>query len=439
MDRQTIIDEIDRRLGRRRLVWMGTRGDDVEAATQIPQLEAALSFISPYRGRSSVESVALEDISGVRVDLDTWDVDDHLRAEAVVQLRDVLLRQLSRPSAIFGYRPTTFLSAAAFSRHEQCLHLGMFRGQQSAFEHKPWVETSVAALGIPRIDWRYIPDDEQLELVGLLADGPVMLRQSRTTGGVGMAKVVSVDELGELWPSEDEGYVSVAPFHPDGIPVNVGAVVWRDGVTLHPASVQLIGIPGATSRPFGFCGNDFGAVAALGGEVLDAVERSALAVADWMRRLGYLGAFGVDFLVVNGEPLFTEVNPRFQGSTHLSCRLSVERDESCLLTEHLAAFLGVPCPPARRLRDYCDGSRPLAHLVVHNLAGDAPIDPAPLLDAAHAFEGLVDTDVTTRPELLTSEGATVARLTVNAPITVDGFSLAPQLQALVDGWATGRC
>ena len=321
--RKDQINRIQDQLGRRQLIWFGTRGEDAEALCDVEQFTASFSLIAPLRSRATVEAVALEELSGSRPDLDTYDIDEHLRDYRVGQLRDLMLTTLSRPSALVTYRPSAFLSALGFSRVDRCLVLGMFKGHQDAFEHKPWVETAIADLGIQTIPWRYVPNIELLDTRRLLDQGPVMLRRSRTTGGAGLARVTDLATLERQWPNENEAYVSVAPFIDDAVSLNVRAVVWKDGVTVHHASVQLIGIPTCTTRPFGYCGNDFAAAARLDPRVLNEVDRAAHRIGMWLQTFGYHGAFGVDFLVKEGQVIFTEINPRFQGSTHASCRLSV--------------------------------------------------------------------------------------------------------------------
>lgn len=435
MRRGELLRLISRELGSRRLVWFGTRGEDVESVADVPQFEAAFSLIAAYTKRPSIQSLALEDIANRRVDLDTYDIDDHLRSAEVGELRAVLLRTLARSSALFTYRPTTFLSGVAFARQDRCRYLGLFKGHQAAFEHKPWLESSIAELGVPHVPWTYISDMDQLDALPLMAEGPVMLRRSRTTGGVGLVKVDEHDRLLELWPEEEEAYVSVAPFIDGAIPVNVGAVAWRDGMTIHHASVQLIGIPGCTNRPFGYCGNDFGAVGSLGANVLDAIERLVGLIAGWLRRLGYRGAFGADFLVKDGVPLFIEVNPRFQGSTHASAQLSVEDGESCLLLEHLAAMLNMDAPPSRRLRDLVPAGTGLAHLVVHKTRAEPhTVDPGLLVSIARSMPGFCRADVLTHTRIVTDRGGTLARITARDRMTYEGFDLSERWRSVVDRW-----
>jgi len=279
----------------------------------------------------------------------------------------------------------------------------------------------------------YIADIDQVDAEKYFEKGPVMLRRSRTTGGVGLVRVDDPDELSELWPREPEAFVSVAPFIDGGISLNVGAVVWDNGVTVHPASVQLIGVPGLTNRPFGYCGNDFAAVADLDPVLLDQMEHSTRSIGAWLGGFGYRGAFGVDFLVSGGEPLFTEINPRFQGSTHASCRLSVDHDESCLVLEHVAAFLELEAPTSVPLRLQAARYDPLSHVVVHNGGPDAGVDPGPLLAAFSRTRKLLASDVLTRPELITRSDAAIGRFTLACSVLDPDGDLHP---AVVDALAS---
>ena len=435
MNRTELLQQISGRLEGRKLIWFGTRGDDVESVTELREFAAAFSIIGAYQRRHSIDSLALEDLSGRRVDLDAYEIDEEPDHEAFAEFRRSALRALSVPSAVFTYRPSVFVSALCFARRDRCRYLGMFKDHQSAFEHKPWVESSLRDLGVPSIPWTYVADEDQLESMRFLHDGPVMLRRSRSSGGTGLVKVDDATQLASNWPKQAEAYVSVAPFIDGGVPLNVGAVVWPDGVTMHPASIQLIGIPSLTTRPFGYCGNDFGAANEMERATLEAVEAHVITVADWLRRNGFLGAFGVDFLVKDGVPLFTEVNPRFQGSTHLSCEISVELDESCILLDHLAACLGLDVPRSMQLTDY-QLARPSAHLVLHSTANtERYIDGSEAVAVLRRAHGFRRADVLTSTDWLTDPGATIARVTMDGPITTTGFDVAAEWADATSGAA----
>ena len=214
----------------------------------------------------------------------------------------------------------------------------------------------------------------------------------------------------------------------------MGGVVWRDGITVHPGSVQLIGIPELTDRPFGFCGNDFTLFNELDDDIIQQVDDSTHAVGSWLQSMGYRGAFGVDFLLVDGVPLFTEVNPRFQGSTHASAQLSIEQGEACILLEHLAAVLGVDAPPPRRLAALTKEAAPLSHIVLHARQNCSPFDPKSVLDAALSTDRVCRVDVVAPKHLQLDRGATVARVTVRDSVSASGFELSSEWRRAVQTW-----
>ena len=429
MRRAELFAEVAARLGQRRLVWAGLRGEDIESIADLPQLAASYSIIGAYDRRSTVEGIALENQLGRRVDPEIWDIDDFRGDPSVISFRRSLLQTLSEPSALLPYRSSSFLSAIWFARRDRCLHLGLFGAQQFAFEHKPWVETAVEGLGIPTIPWVYIADEEQLRAGELVSEGPVLLRRSRTSGGQGFFRANSLEEASKYWPETDESFVSVAPYYSDVLPINVGAVVWSDGVSVHHPSVQLIGIEGCVTRPFGYCGNDFGLAKDFDIGLLSSIEDYTVRIGQWLRSKGYLGAFGVDYLLdKSGVLRFTEVNPRFQGSTVASARLSVESGHPCLVLEHLAALLGVSLPRQRPLAERMQEASPLSQLVLH-WTGVEPVR----IDIENFLGGLIESgasvDACARPSFAVDSGATLARITVRKSVTDTGFSLTEPVAA----------
>jgi hypothetical protein len=397
-------------------------------------MDATFSIIGAYRERRSIESLAYEDLTGVRVDLDAWDIDDHLDSDATRDFRRSMLAALSGASAMVAYRPSRFLSAVWFARQDRCLNLSLFGAHQAAFEHKPWVESAVSLLGLPCIPWIYVADEEQYRARTLLQESAIILRRSRGSGGTGITRIESEAALADFWPEDSEAFVSVAPFLEDTLPVNVGATVWKDAVTVHRPSVQLIGIPGCVTRPFGYCGNDFGAAVALPSTVIDEIERSTVAIGTWMRSHGYRGTFGVDFLIHDGQPLFTEVNPRFQGSTSASSRLDIEEDMPCLLLEHVAAMLDCPAPPNRPLSQQVASSPPWSQLIVHWTGPESRfIDPNGFVSSVGRARS-ARADVMCRRDLLVNPGGVVVRLSASDAMTDDGYSLRRPWSSLVDEW-----
>ena len=444
-DRATMRAEVERRLGRRQLVWAGIRGSDIEPLRDVAALSASFTIVDAYTGRPDVMGVGYERLTGVRVDPEVWDIDDHHADPATAEFRRGLLRALAAESALLPYRPSSFLSAIHFARRDRCLNLGLFGAHQSAFEHKPFVESAVAELGLPQIPWIYIADEEQLDVLELAEHGPLILRRSRTSGGEGFTHVDGIDDVISHWPKLDEAFVSVATFIEGGTPVNVGATVWpnaprEDCVTVHHPSVQLIGIPSCVTREFGYSGNDFGLVRDMERSTVNQIEESAKRIGSWLRGNGYIGTFGVDFLVKDGVPLFTEINPRFQGSTAASCRLSIEANEACLMLEHMAAWLGVAMPASPPLWDRVQETRDLANVVVHWTGTEPRLVDAPgLARRLRAAEpSTLDAEVLVPRGVISNPGSLVGRFTIGRRVTKTGYDLTGDLDQVVSEWTNDQ-
>lgn len=433
LNREQVTEAVLDRLQGRRMVWAGLRADDAECLKSLPGEHYNFSLIGATGSERDPRSLALDEMSGHRVDPEIWDIDAHPNDPIVERFRRGILSALSSPSVLVPYRSTDFLSAIHLARRDTSLMLGLFGGQQSLFEYKPWVEVSISKTGVPVVPWRYIADEDRGRLREL-PDGEYLIRRSRTSGGEGISRVSAMSDLVDEWPSFPDRLVGIAPFI-DSIPVNVGATVWRDGVTVHNPSVQLIGIPSCVSREFGHCGNDFGAMRNLSPTALDEIERSTVTVGKWLHANGYLGSFGVDFLVIDDVALFAEVNPRFQGSTSTSNSIDVDLGLPCLLLEHIAAWLGMPRIDGPNLRERVAAAGAVSSVVVHWTG----IEPRQLngIDLARRVEsgwpGAL-TDVVTSQHVINDPGSTVARLTLPGSVTESGFDLNMGLTSMIEDW-----
>lgn len=424
--------QIERRLGNRALIYWGVRGADARPLLAFEQLERVFSLISPLgadpvRGEAST---CLELLGRRRVDLDHYcAATDISTARQVDVLRTGLLEAFQRPVAVLPYRACPVLSSAWFPRADQVLYLGMFHEQQACFEHKPWVETQVRSkLKLPLVDWHYVAEADARLPPGM-RDGPVVVRTSRSQGGGGFALVEQTRALHRVRSGPAERFVAVSRFLEQAVPVNVNACVFPDGTTtLHAASLQLIGLPACTRRPFGYCGNDFGAIRdQLGRKQLDALDTMVRRVGRWLAANGYVGAFGLDALVHEGRVLFSELNPRFQASSPLAARIDQALDRPDVYLDHMAAFLDLPAGGDRPLRELVRAQPDLAHIVFHNTS-DRAMRLAALTPGATEECRLLPsrTDIRMDPDAVTF-GVVVAR-----SVTADGRSLLPWAAKQVD-------
>jgi hypothetical protein len=425
--------QVRRALAGRALFWFGIRGEDAQSLLQLPEFAGSFAITAPLRAASlpAERNVVLEALAERRVDLDEYDLDLDGSVEAD-QFRRALADATSQPSVLLTYRPAGFVSSLGFSRDTTLTEAGMFARRQAAFEHKPWVETSLRARGITMPPWTYVTREQTGRLRRLLQHGPHILRANSSSGGVGIARVRTVEDAQALWPQRPDHFAAVAPELTDAIPVNVGGCVFPDGtIRLHPPSVQLIGIEACTERPFGFCGNDFGAIADLDHDGLVELDALSREVGQWLHEERYVGAFGLDALVDGPTVHFLEVNPRFQGSSSLGAELATTLNEPTLYLDALAAHLGVDAGgTGRTLSDWALDQPARSHAVVHRRHGD------PGATDYYAGEHLrtVSADVTLRPEVPKVDlGGVLGRLVFDRSVTTTGFELDDGASTAVRG------
>ena len=121
----------------------------------------------------------------------------------------------------------------------------------------------------------------------------------------------------------------------DGTPVTVTGVIAHGRLLIGQACVQLTGLPSLTPHPLGSCGNDYSRSA----PEAEVIHKLALKAAEWLRRRGHLGIFGLDLVVgPDGRIWCIEVNPRMVASVPLFDLSARDRGEPGLLRLHLASF-----------------------------------------------------------------------------------------------------
>jgi hypothetical protein len=422
MDLRSRLEQIERALRGRQLVYFGTRGADAEALLKVENLSAVFSLVAPLAA-GSVREISLETETKERVDLDSYNIDFDNRL-VVGELRRQLLDAFTCLSVLVAYRPCAFLSSAWFPRSDRVQYLGLFHEMQACFEHKPWVESQLSALGVRVLPWRYWADNEMDLIREWAATQPLVLRSNRTDGGVGVRLVHSPEEVDDEWPSHCDGFLAASPYFVPSIPLNVNACVYADGaVTLHGPSLQLIGLEGMTGRRFGYCGNDFAGIAHMDAEILYDLEEITKVTGRWLHANGYRGAFGIDALLHDGRLYLTEVNPRFQGSSLMSSRIDRELGRPDIFLEHIAAFLGLPAQPSIRLHELAAAQPPLAHIICHN-TGHGAIVPTPGYVIEHELECRLvpSAGVAVRSEAIAFE------IIVRGSVTADGMSLCQDLR-----------
>jgi len=101
----------------------------------------------------------------------------------------------------------------------------------------------------------------------------------------------------------------------DNVSVNVHFIIAEENEIILPASIQLIEI-GNNKMEYGGC--DFIAYdKVISPELNEKVLSDTKKIIIALRKLGYRGVGGIDFIVTKDNVYFMEINPRYQSSTNV--------------------------------------------------------------------------------------------------------------------------
>ncbi|HUY57470.1 MAG TPA: ATP-grasp domain-containing protein [Candidatus Micrarchaeaceae archaeon] len=201
-------------------------------------------------------------------------------------------------------------------------------------ENKTYFSRAAESAGLPIPPTRVGVAGPELQLAVRELRGPFVFQLARGYSGEQTYLAESGKELEELIQRFNGRSCRVAEMVP-GTPVTLTGVVSPERLVIGPACLQLTGLPTLTPHPLGSCGNDYGRPV----PEPEGVHEVGLRMAEWLRRQGHLGIFGLDLVVgANGMVVCIEVNPRLVASVPLFSLSARDLDSPSILDLHLASF-----------------------------------------------------------------------------------------------------
>jgi hypothetical protein len=125
-------------------------------------------------------------------------------------------------------------------------------------------------------------------------------------------------------------------------PLTIEGCVTRHGTLVGPLMAELTGFRALTPYQGGWCGNEL-ASELLGSDLRRRAQQQAVALGQQLRRLGYRGYFGLDYLLDQdtGDLYLGELNPRITGATSLTSQAALDTGSVPLLLYHLLEWFPV--------------------------------------------------------------------------------------------------
>ncbi|MGA8426887.1 MAG: ATP-grasp domain-containing protein [Candidatus Dormiibacterota bacterium] len=280
--------------------------------------------------------VICADDCGVRAssnsEIEQFQLPGAVSSAALMELPAVQARLRSTASAV-----TFWKSSAAVERIASSLGLVVANAPAliaRRIENKSHFNRDAAAAGLPLPPALVGVAGAALLQAAAELPSPFVFQLAHGFSGEHTYPAASLVELGELFRRFAGRACRVAQ-RVDGTPVTVTGVIAHGRLLIGQACVQLTGLPSLTPHPLGSCGNDYSRSA----PEAEVIHKLALKAAEWLRRRGHLGIFGLDLVVgPDGRIWCIEVNPRMVASVPLFDLSARDRGEPGLLRLHLASF-----------------------------------------------------------------------------------------------------
>jgi predicted ATP-grasp superfamily ATP-dependent carboligase len=137
-----------------------------------------------------------------------------------------------------------------------------------------------------------------------------------------------------------------------GATYTINACATKFGIAVSQPIFQITGLTAYNKNSLGTSGNDY----ARGGQLTIKQKKKifdyAKKTGKHMRKSGYKGIFGLDFIVSSGNVDLIEINPRLISSIPVFTKLQIQNGQTPFLFLHLAEFLNINYKLELLLRDF---------------------------------------------------------------------------------------
>ena len=308
----------------RHILWSGPRESDI--AGLAPLFCASTTIYGSNQGNNRAYSKDIRRrINHNRHGSVPDDYGDKYVAEWIERYPDL---------SIFFYDPrySRFLSSRYQDKVIGCNDIALLELLDSKSDMR-----RIAARHIPIVPFQQVTDPAQLRsAMPKIEDGArYVLQENRASGGYG-THIISKDNVDTVLASCDAGGgLLLSDYIENSVSVNIHCVLYEDQTVILPGTIQLVR---EVNHKAVYLGADFIAYQEIASEAREAVGLCGERLCNILRDMGYRGVLGIDFLLTQGQPMFLEVNARFQASTILLNKALMEHGFPSVQEMHLAAF-----------------------------------------------------------------------------------------------------
>ena len=358
-----------------RLVWIGTRLSDIEVANDTSADDSLFAGAITLFGKNIAKKnlyAMCDDVAfpSRRVDHNAVDAeqDDYIFTTAATLAE-------KEPNAKFyfynqfayynvhsksGARLCDALKGRCVCINEEAL-LGKLSNKRSFHENYSYIGNGKGLLDVAEAVYSDIEYGKLCKMLGAdeAEECKFIVQEPVASGGSGTYILTKENEV-ELRKKFSQGNTYLCSvYRENNVPVNLHAIIFKDGIILTPGSVQVMRTDYDTIdgrgevRRLMYRGADFieyERIACLpdsegnkvNGRHIEKFRTLCLELCERIKAEGYIGVLGIDGMIYGDEVRLLEVNCRFQASTALINRALQDVERPSLQKINLQAWAGMP-------------------------------------------------------------------------------------------------
>lgn len=162
-----------------------------------------------------------------------------------------------------------------------------------------------------------------------------IVQRNKSSGGLGTFILSRKNSMLSTLKENGNELFIVSPYIYHGFAVNINAIIGQRNTAIFPPSIQVAEV---NKERILYHGADYTVGNTLQQEVLEKLRRYTDIILENVKRLGYQGIIGLDFIITEKEIYFLEINPRYQASSFLINIALQENQLSSLSEMNLQAF-----------------------------------------------------------------------------------------------------
>lgn len=305
--------------------WIGIRKSDLLS------LDGLYNGSATFFGDGKNGNISLSQIGISRIN---HNIDSAVFKEFYEMAMQQILDEDKNAKFMF-YNPIfAYCLAEKFRKHIICLNnLDILKILNDKILCKLWLKDDIQILESVQMFGSEISLEHLNSILG--NKGTYIIQLPVSSGGTGTYILHKNNEdriISKLIPFKQ---YTVSVYYHNAVSINVHCIINENDYQIFPSSIQIVKLENDNLL---YKGCDFFATESLDYKIKKSINKQVSNICEKLCKIHYRGVCGIDFMVINKQVYFCEINPRFQASTAVLNHALVNQNLLSINEETLNAF-----------------------------------------------------------------------------------------------------